>query len=272
MSIIVRRSAKLNIDNSTRQHSLAPLEERFLKSGFVGLSDKQAIELVIAATLHGKGYKKLARKCYEHFGNLSEFLTASPQQLEQLGVPEYCFLYFKLLHELPGRVLKQKILEKPINKCSGDIFNYLYYSMRDLKKEVFKVIYLNSRSQIIDVVDLFEGTADSIYIHPREIVESLVNRDSSAMIFVHNHPSGDPVPSKTDKQLTRDLVFIGFILQIKVFDHIIIGHDKYFSFADDGLIKKYQDSFLTLKIKNMILSGASRQHYHYHLRRFQTTL
>ncbi len=253
----------MNMDNPIKQHWLAPLEKRFLKSGFAGLSDKQAIELVIAATCHGRKYRKLARNCYEHFDNLSEFLTASPQQLEQLGVPEYCFLNFKLLQELPGRVLKQKIIEKPFNKCSEDVFNYLYYSMRDLKKEVFKVIYLNSRSQIIDVVNLFEGTADNIFIHPREIVESLINRGSTAMIFVHNHPSGDPAPSQTDKQLTRDLVFIGFILQIKVLDHIIIGQDRYFSFADEGWIKKYQDSFLTLKIKNMILSGASRQHHHY---------
>jgi DNA repair protein RadC len=70
-------------------------------------------------------------------------------------------------------------------------------------------------------------------------------------MFVHNHPSGDPTPSKSDKLLTRDLVFMGYILQIKVLDHIIIGENRYFSFADEGLIEKYEDSFLNLRIKSL---------------------
>ena len=95
--------------------------------------------------------------------------------------------------------------------------------MRDLKKEVFKVIYLNSQNQIIDTIVLFTGTYDNIPIHPREIVESAIKQKASSLIFVHNHPSGDPNPCKSDRQLTKDLVFMGYILQIRVVDHIIIG-------------------------------------------------
>jgi DNA repair protein RadC len=155
----------------------------------------------------------------------------------------------KLLHELPAEVLRLKIVEQPLYKSSKEIFDYLCYSMRDLKKEIFKVIYLNSRNQIIDTVDLFEGTLDSIPIRPREIVESAINHNATVLIFAHNHPSGDPTPSKSDKQLTRDLVFVGNILQIKVLDHIIIGGNRYFSFADEELIQKYEDNFLNLRIR-----------------------
>ncbi len=87
---------------------------------------------------------------------------------------------------------------------------------------------------------------------PREIVESAIRYSAVSMIFVHNHPSGDPTPSKNDKQLTRDLVFIASLLQIKALDHIIIGDNIHFSFRGEGLIEKYEDSFLSLRMKTGI--------------------
>jgi len=114
-----------------------------------------------------------------------------------------------------------------------------------------KVIYLNSRSQIIDTVNLFEGTISGININIREVIESAITHSAGAVIFAYNHPSGDPAPSKTDKKLTRDLVFVGNILQISVLDHIIVGGNKYFSFADEGLIQKFEDDFLNMKIKRV---------------------
>jgi len=88
--------------------------------------------------------------------------------------------------------------------------------MRDLKKELFKVIYLSSQNQIIEVVDLFEGTVDSSSISPREIVEEALKDKAAALIFVHNHPSGNPMPSTSDRELTRQLVYVGKIMQITV--------------------------------------------------------
>jgi len=128
--------------------------------------------------------------------------------------------------------------------------------MRDLQKEVFKAIYLSSRNQIISTEDLFEGTLEGIPIRPREIVESVIKHSAAAVIFVHNHPSGHPTPSKSDTRFTRDLVFMGNIIEVKVLDHIIIGGNRYFSFADEGLIRKYEDHFLNLKIRGVFDSGA----------------
>jgi len=233
------------------------LQESFTRSGFEGLSDQETLELLFSLVSPYQGYRKLAKECVERFGDLSGFLAASPQELERVGLTPRSIFSIKVLRELPAEVLKKKIIEQPFYKSSHEVFDYLYYSMRDLKKEVFKAIYLNSRNQIIDTEDLFEGTLESIPIRPREIVEKAIKHGSAAVIFVHNHPSGDTTPSRGDKQITRDLVFIGNIIQIKVLDHIIIGGNKYFSFADEGLIEKYKDNFLNLKIRGVFDSGAS---------------
>jgi len=233
------------------RRSLTPFQERFIRTGFQGFTDGECIELLLSLALPRQQSSQKAKECVEHFGNLRRLLSASFEELQQAGIPLFCVFSIRLLHELPIEVLRQKIIEKPIHKSSKEVFDYLYYSMRDLKREVFKVIYLNNRSQIIDTTDLFEGTLDDIPIRPCQVVESAIKYNAAALIFVHNHPSGDPTPSKSDKLLTRDLVFMGHILQIKVLDHIIIGENKYFSFADEGLIEKYEDSFLNLRIKSL---------------------
>lgn len=240
-----------------RRRHLTPLQERFIKAGFEGFNDQEIIELPLSVALPSRASAKCVERFIERFGTLRGFLTASPQELRQVGVSPYGVFLIKLLHELPEEVLKQKIVDLPVYKSSKEIFDYLYYSMRDLKKEVFKLIYLNNRNQIIDTADLFEGTLESIPIRPREIVESTIKHNATALIFVHNHPTGDPTPSKSDKQITRDLVFTGNILQIRVLDHIIIGEDRYFSFADEGLIQKYKDDFLNLRIRSLFDTRAN---------------
>jgi len=227
------------------------LQERFISAGFEGLDEEGIIELLLSLSLPSRRARKLAKECIERFKSLAGFLAASPQELQQLGMTPQCIFCIELLRELPEEILKQKIITKDILTSSSEVFDYLYYSMRDLTKEVFKVIYLDKRGQIIDIADLFQGTGDGIAIHPREIVESAIRHDVGALVFVHNHPSGDPTPSRIDKQLTRDLVFMGNVLQIKVLDHIIIGDNVYFSFTDEGLIQKYEDNFLTMKIKSV---------------------
>jgi len=231
------------------QEPLTSLQERFIRSGFEGFTDQETIELLLSLALPYRECKKRAKECIERFNNLRGLLAAPAEELQQIGLTSHCICGIRLLHELPAEILKQKIIEQPVYKSPKEIFDYLYYSMRDLEKEVFKAIYLNNRNQIIDTTDLFEGTLDSIPIRPREIIESAINHRATALIFTHNHPAGDPTPSKHDKQLTRDLVFVGSILQIKVLDHIIIGNSRYFSFADKGLIEKYEDNFLNLKIR-----------------------
>jgi DNA repair protein RadC len=114
-------------------------------------------------------------------------------------------------------------------------------------REKFKVLFLNSQNQVIEVEDLFEGTLAANSVYPCEIIESALKCNAASLIFAYNHPSGNPEPSRSDKEITRDLVFAGSIMQIKVLDHIILGENKYFSFAGGGLIEEYELAFLNLK-------------------------
>jgi DNA repair protein RadC len=229
---------------------LTPLQQRFASSGFEGFSDCEGFELLMSICPRGR-QREMTKQCCEAFKNIRELLSASPHELEEAGLAPESMIYLKLLHDIPAEVLREKIIDCPVYESSKEIFDYLYYSMRDLKHEVFKVFYLNKRNQIIDVAELFEGTLDSISIRPREIVETAIQRNSSALIFVHNHITGDPTPSKSDKRLTRDLVFVGNVLHLRVLDHIIIGENRYSSFADEGLIQKYEDDFLNIRIRRI---------------------
>jgi len=163
------------------------------------------------------------------------------------GIGPHNIFGIKLVQEVARKFLKEKIFEKPVCKSSKEIFDYLYHSMRDLKKEVFKVIFVDGKNQIIEIEDLFEGTLNTSSIYPREVIKSTIKNNAVGLIFIHNHPSGNPEPSESDKDITEDLVFTGNLMQIKVLDHIIIGDNKYFSFADDGLIEEYNLNFLSNK-------------------------
>ena len=108
-------------------------------------------------------------------------------------------------------------------------------------------MFLNIQNQVIEVEDLFEGTLSASAIYPREIIEKAIKYNAAALIFAHNHPSGNSTPSDDDKRITRDLVFVGNMMQIRVLDHIIIGDNSYYSFADEGLIEEYNLSFSSLQ-------------------------
>jgi len=241
---------------ATLENSFTKLQKRFVTSGFKELDDEDVIELVLSLCLTPEESRSLVEVSMREFHNLRGFMSASPRELERTGIPHRCMFFVELLRQLPAEILREQIIDKPVCPSSSEVFDYLYYSMRDLKNEVFKVIYLDNRNHIIEIIDLFIGSTDSAPIRPREIMESAINANATLLIFVHNHPSGDPAPSRVDKRLTRDLVFMGMLMQIKVLDHIVIGANRYFSFADEGLIQKYEGEFLNLKIRLQLTSDS----------------
>jgi DNA repair protein RadC len=236
------------------------LREKFLKSGLSGFHDYEIVELLLTLGSPRKDCKPQAKEAIKRFQTLRGVLSASAEELQQIeGIGPHSAFGIRLVQEMAKEFLKGKIVEQTFLKSSREIFDYLYHAMRDLKKELFKVIYLSSQNQIIEVADLFEGTVDSSFISPREIVEGALKDKAAALIFVHNHPSGNPAPSISDRELTRQLVYVGKIMQMKVVDHIIIGNDRYYSFADEGLIEEYEMDFLNLKLRGT--SEAKRRLY-----------
>ncbi len=243
----VEESRKTRLQTRWRKN-LTGLQEKFIKEGFKEFQDREIIELLLSLVMPARQAKQLAKICIARFKKLGDFLAATPKELTQIGVTPTCVFCIDMLHKLPMKVLQEKIREKSIYDSPQDIFDYLYFSMHGLKKEVCKAIHLNAKNQIIDIIDLFEGTSNRIAIRARDVIESAIENNTRYLIFVHNHPSGDPTPGRTDKQLTRDLVYIGNILQVGVLDHIIIGDNRYYSFAREKLIEEYNTDFLNLKL------------------------
>ena len=231
----------------------ARLREKFNKSGLSAFLDYEIIELLLTLGTSRRDCKPQAKEAIDRFKTLRGVLEAPPEELQKIkGITPYNTFVIKLVQELAREFLKEQLLNKPYCKSSKEVFDYLYLSMRDLKKETFRVMFLNAQNQVIEAEDLFEGTLTVSAVYPREIIKKAIKYNAASLIFAHNHPSGNPEPSDNDKQITRDLVFTGNIIQIKVLDHIIIGDNRYFSFADAGLIEKYDRAFLNLeKRKNV---------------------
>ena len=232
------------------------LRERFISGGLDGFHDYEVIELLLTLGSPRRDCKPQAKAAIDKFKTLRGVLEASTEELTEIkGIGPQSVFGIRLVQEVSRRFLKERVIDKPVFNSSQEIFDYLYHSMRDLKKETFRVIYLNSQNQIIDIEDVSEGTVNASVIHTREVIESALRKHAVSMIFVHNHPSGNPAPSAQDKSLTRDLVYAASIMQLKVLDHIIIGDNTYFSFAGEGLIDGYELNFMRLKAKEADRAG-----------------
>ena len=250
----------LMLSSDTNTGHRKRLRERFMKAGVSGFQDYEIVELLLSLGTPRRDCKQPAKEAIKRFKTLRDVLEAPPDELQQIdGIGAHSAFGIKLVQEVAREFLKSKIIDKPFYKSSREIFDYLYHSLRDLKKEVFKVVYLNSQNQVIDTADLFSGTVNSSSVSLREVLEGAIMNNATALIFVHNHPSGNPEPSTSDKDLTRDLICAGKIMRIKVLDHIIIGDNRYFSFADDGLVEEYELDFLNLKLRGT--SEAKRRLY-----------
>jgi DNA repair protein RadC len=223
------------------------LREKFLKAGLNAFLDYEIIEILLTLGTPRKDCKDSARQALREFRTLRGVLEADARDLLRIrGIGAHNVFGIRLVQEVSRRFLKDRMLSRPFCRSSGEVFDYLYHSMRDLRKEHFKVLFLDPKNQILEEKTLFEGTVDSSAVYPREIMKDALRCDATALIFVHNHPSGDPDPSLCDREITRELVFAARVMQLKVLDHIVIGNNRFYSFADHGLIEEYDLQFLSL--------------------------
>jgi len=225
------------------------LRDKFIRSGISGFHDYEIVELLLTLGTPRKDCKQQAKEALRKFKTLRGVLEAPAEELQEInGVGPHNVFGIKLFQEISERYLKERIIGKKIQlKSSKKVYDYLFQSMQKDKKEIFKVMFLDGKNRLVEVEDLFEGSLASSVVYPREIMKQAIKYNAAGLIFVHNHPSGDPDPSPSDKDITKELVFAGHLMQIKVLDHIIIGDNKYFSFADGGLIEEYNLSFLSVK-------------------------
>jgi len=225
------------------------LREKFLKGGLRGFLDYEIVELLLTLGTPRRDCKQQALDALRRFKVLRRVLEADEEELQGIkGIGPHNVFGIKLIQEVSRLFLKEKMMSLPVCHSSKEVFDYLYHSLRDSITEKFKVLFLDAKNFILEEKTFFEGTVDSSAVYPREVIKAAIRHAASSLIFVHNHPSGDPDPSESDREITKELIFAANIMQIKVLDHIIIGNNCYFSFADQGLIDDYE--LLFRKIKN----------------------
>ncbi|MFH1994176.1 MAG: DNA repair protein RadC, partial [Nitrospinota bacterium] len=213
--------------------------ERLIRHGASSLTDTEllAISLRVGNSSTGMSAIDLARAIVDRFGGLDK--------LDQLSIDELCSIkgmgpakaaQLKGSFELGRRLMSGSREPKKRVGGSCDVASYYIPQMKDLKKEVFKIILLNIKNEILKDVKISEGCLTASIVHPREVFNPAITSLAASVILIHNHPSGDPAPSREDTELTQRLVKSGDMLGIKVIDHVIIGDNKYYSFLDEGRI------------------------------------
>jgi len=215
------------------------LREKFLDSGLAGFHDYEVVELLLTLAMPRKDCKDAAKAAMKQFKTLQGVLEASPKALcEVPGIGPKNLLGIKLIKAVADRYLEKRLLHKDALNNSKELFEYLYHSIRDKTRECFNVVFLDAKNRVVATETLFEGTLTASSVYPREVVLAALNQHAAALIFAHNHPSGDPQPSREDIAITRQLVFACKVVGITVHEHLIIGNNRYFSFADEGYISR----------------------------------
>jgi DNA repair protein RadC len=213
--------------------------ERLARWGASTLSETQllAIILVTGDRVRGLSAVDLARLLLGHFETLRGLDAASVAELCAVnGIGLAKAAQVKAALELGKRLMASGECERPQFRNSRDIFSYYRSLLSNVKKEIFKSILLDSKNRFLKDVTISEGSLTASIVHPREVFQPAIRESAAAIIFVHNHPSGDPTPSGEDLEITRRLVQVGEIIGIKVLDHIIVGDREYVSFVDRGLL------------------------------------
>ncbi|MFQ6677664.1 MAG: DNA repair protein RadC [Fidelibacterota bacterium] len=213
------------------------LRDKFLKSGLDGFHDYEIIELLLTLGTPRKDCKLAAKDALKKFGSLKAVLEADPKDLINIkGIGENNIFGLKIAQAVSRRYLADRVMNKDFIRSSDEVIEYLKHNLRDKNREVFLVIYLNGRNQIMKMEELFEGTLSSSSVYPREVIKRALANDAAALVFVHNHPSGNPNPSQDDLTITKQLKAATQTVDISVHDHLIIAGNEVYSFADHGLI------------------------------------
>jgi DNA repair protein RadC len=214
--------------------------ERLLQLGEGGLSDTQLLAIVLRTGDYASGVTAvdLARRLLNTFGDSLEALSAATVaelcQIPGIGPAKACEI--KAAFELGRRLLARRDGPMKQVRSSKDVANYYIPLLVDKKREQFQVLLLDRKNRVMREVMVSQGSLTASVVHPREVFNPAIRDSAAAVIFVHNHPSGDPQPSQEDRVLTTRLAEAGKLLGIQVLDHIIVGRNTYMSFADEGLL------------------------------------
>ena len=213
------------------------LRERLLSGGAEALADYEVLEYLLFAGMRQGDTKPVAKALLARFGSLAGVLNADPGALQQVkGVGETTAAALKSVALAARRMARSEVREKPVLGSWQALIDYLSIDMAHLTVERVRVLYLDTRNRLIDDHHVGDGSIDEAAIHPREVIRRAMDVGASALILVHNHPSGNPEPSRADIQVTQRIAEAGRLLGITVHDHVIIGREGHTSLRAKGLI------------------------------------
>jgi len=213
------------------------LRERFLKGGNDAVADYEILELLLFAALPRRDVKALAKTLLARFGGLPEVFAAEPARLREVsGVGDTVIAILNVVEAASHRALQQQVLDRPVISSWQALLDYCKVAMQHNKTEQFRILFLDRKNVMIADELQQQGTVDHTPVYPREVVRRALDLGASAIVMVHNHPSGDPTPSPQDIQTTNQVVEAAKALGISVHDHIIIGRKAHASFKTLGLL------------------------------------
>ncbi len=211
--------------------------EKLLKRGAEYLTDAELLALIIRTGNRERTAIELSQDILNYFGGLQSLINLSVEEIKEIkGMGIAKGAQINALVELSKRLNRAVDNERTIIRGPGDVANYLMSELRYLKQEIFKIILLDTKSQIIAAPVISKGGLSSSIVHPREVFKEAIRRSSAAIILAHNHPSGIPEPSEDDIKITRRLIKSGEIIGIEVLDHIVIGDGKFLSLKEKEFI------------------------------------
>ncbi|MEW6162205.1 MAG: DNA repair protein RadC [Nitrospirota bacterium] len=211
--------------------------ERLLRCGAHSLSEAQLLAIILR-TGGSKSAIDLAIEILNSFGDIKKIESASPGEFAPFkGMGKAKVAQLKAAFELGRRLIEEPSVKGPVFSSGHDVYSYYYRRFKNLKKEVFCCAMLDAKNRIFKDCKISEGTLTNSLIHPREAFRDAIKESAASVIFVHNHPSGDPSPSREDILITERLVSAGELVGIRVLDHVIIGDEKYTSMMEKGYIK-----------------------------------
>lgn len=211
--------------------------ERLIREGAKALSNQEIIAILLRTGTQKESALQIAAKVLATFDGLSMLKDATLEELCQIkGIKEAKAVELLAAIELGRRIHNIQVENRYVIRSPEDVSNYVMEDMRFLKQEHFKALYLNTKNEVIHRQTLFIGSLNSSIVHPREVFKEALRRSAASFICIHNHPSGNPEPSKEDIDVTKRLKEAGKLLGIELLDHIIIGDRKYVSLKERGYV------------------------------------
>ena len=214
----------------------ARVRERVLKAGIESLPDYELLELMLFYAIDRIDTKPLAKRLLERFGTLGDIFAAEPEQLREFEIDQRTLVLFKAMREAGRRLAERKVKDMPVLTNWQQLIDYCHAALAHEKTEQFRILFLDRKNVLIGDEVQQRGTIDHTPVYPREVVKRALALNAAALILVHNHPSGDPKPSREDIEMTKEIAKAAAALGIAIHDHLVIGRKGHASFRSLGLL------------------------------------